>query len=265
MRGSKSEGSSNIEPFFYSLPIRFGRNTNSSYLAGTTASAVFDPEKPKNLTMNNLTHRLHFWKSHPGWFIPFISELYPLTKFQLLLYEDILDWERIKRNAFIKWSDETRDCFNERLRAVATTSHVLFTIDEMPVQINYQPENNPVYREENPDYFTWWRRIVFGVYILPAHYDQDKVMQLIRHFHCGIELENDPLGGLPIPTDFLRERKAYLDWNILSRYWGLCWSYELLQEFEPYWVTEKLIENHTTFNYCLKNDLSDDFIEKVLD
>jgi hypothetical protein len=69
---------------------------------------------------------------------------------------------------------------------------------------------------------------------------------------------------LPIPTRFIREGKEDIEWDLLSRYWGLFWSFELLQEFEEYWITEKLIKNHTAFNYCLKEELNDELIEEVL-
>jgi len=140
----------------------------------------------------------------------------------------------------------------------------LFEVDGMQVTSCYQPQDYRIYREIDPHYFDWWKQINFGIYEIPEKYDEEKVMKLLEHFDCGINLATDPFDCLPIPTRFIRERKDTLPWDMLSRYWGLKWSFELLQEFEQYWVTDKLIENHTAFNYFLKDDLDDDFIEKVL-
>lgn len=140
----------------------------------------------------------------------------------------------------------------------------MFEVDGMQVTSCYQPQDYRIYREIDPHYFDWWKQINFGIYEIPEKYDEEKVMKLLEHFDCGINLATDPFDCLPIPTRFIRERKDTLPWDMLSRYWGLNWSFELLQEFEQYWVTDKLIENHTAFNYCLKDDLDDDFIEKVL-
>jgi len=137
-------------------------------------------------------------------------------------------------------------------------------VDGMQVTSCYQPQDYRIYREIDPHYFDWWKQINFGIYEIPEKYDEEKVMKLLEHFDCGINLATDPFDCLPIPTRFIRERKDTLPWDMLSRYWGLKWSFELLQEFEQYWVTDKLIENHTAFNYFLKDDLDDDFIEKVL-
>ena len=134
----------------------------------------------------------------------------------------------------------------------------------MQVTSCYQPQDYRIYSEIDPHYFDWWKQINFGIYEIPEKYDEEKVMKLLEHFDCGINLATDPFDCLPIPTRFIRERKDTLPWDMLSRYWGLNWSFELLQEFEQYWVTDKLIENHTAFNYFLKDDLDDDFIEKVL-
>lgn len=140
----------------------------------------------------------------------------------------------------------------------------MFEVDGMQVTSCYQPQDYRIYREIDPHYFDWWKQINFGIYEIPEKYDEEKVMKLLEHFDCGINLATDPFDCLPIPTRFIRERKDTLPWDMLSRYWGLNWSFELLQEFEQYWVTDKLIENHTAFNYFLKDDLDDDFIEKVL-
>lgn len=204
------------------------------------------------------------WQSHLNWFVPFISELYPLTKFQLIRYEDILDWKRIIRNDFIKWTDETLECFNDRLQSVEKTNHILFEMDDMQVTSCYQPHDYKIYREDKVDYFSWWKQIDFGIYKLPEQFDEEKVMMVLESFDGGIDLATDPFDCLPIPTRFLRERKDTLPWDLLSRYWGLQWSIELLKEFEDYWVADKLIENHTVFNYCLKDDLNDEFIDQIL-
>lgn len=194
-----------------------------------------------------------------------ITEISTLTKFQLILYEDILDWNRIKANPFIKWSKETKTCFKDRLNEANKHESVLYELEEMVVAVSYQPEKNPIYREDDEEYFMkFWKQIIFGIYVIPVGFNEEALMPLLRKFDCGIELDEDPFDGLPIPTQFIRERKDTLQWDILSRYWGLNWSFELLREFEQYWITDKLINNHTVFNYCLKDDLNDDFIEKVL-
>ena len=144
-----------------------------------------------------MRNKIIFWQSHRNWFIPFISELYPLTKFQLIQYEDILDWERIARNDFIKWTDETLKCFNDRLQLVEKSDHILFAVDGMQVASCYQPQDYSIYREDKTDYFSWWRQIEFGIYRLPEKYDEEKVMKLLEHFDCGINLATDPFDCPP--------------------------------------------------------------------
>lgn len=52
---------------------------------------------------NEIKYKEKFRRNHLDWFIPFVSEFYPLTKFQMLRYEDILDWSRVKANNYIRW------------------------------------------------------------------------------------------------------------------------------------------------------------------
>lgn len=89
-------------------------------------------------------------------------------------------------------------------------------------------------------------------------------MKLIWHFKCSDGLNFKLFKKRPLATKYLVNITEANDWQLLSRYLGLGWSFELLQQFEDYWVTEQLICNHTAFNYCLKNDLDDEFIEKIL-
>ena len=167
---------------------------------------------------------IKYWRKRLNWFIPFISELYPLTKFQLLLYEEILDWDRVVRNDFIHWTEETLLCFDDRLQSIERINHVLFEVDGMQVTSCYQPQDYMIYREIDPYYFDWWKQINFGIYEIPEKHDEEKVMKLLEHFDCGINLATDPFDCLPIPTRFIRERKDTLPWDMLSRYWGLNWS-----------------------------------------
>lgn len=209
------------------------------------------------------TDTSHFWRNHLEWFIPFVSEYYPLSKLQLIQYEELLDWERITRNEFINWTDDVIQCFSDKLPE--PNGHTLFYLEEMPVVVHYQSKEDPVYRTNDiEDYLERWKQIQFGLYI-PEKYNEDAVMLLIRKFNCTVLLNDTPLEGLPIPTSFIEEKKETLDWGMLSRYWGLKWMFELLQQYEDFWVTKYLIENATVFNYCLKESLDDAFIEKVLD
>jgi len=89
-------------------------------------------------------------------------------------------------------------------------------------------------------------------------------MKLIDKFGCVIVPDGDPHSDLPVPTKFIEGGKNHLDWEFLSAYWALKWSFKFLKQFEGYWITEKLIRNHTAFNYCLKEDLDDEFIEMTL-
>ncbi len=209
--------------------------------------------------------KIKFWRKHPNWFISFISELYPLTRFQLIQYEDVLNWNRVVSNPFIKWTDDLNICFSDKLQNAVKKEHVLCEVEGFPIIIDYQLEE-PLFREDNafPDYLEFWKDINFGLYWQPENYNEDAIMTLIKKFECSIELTYDNFDYLPIPTTMLEEEKDELDWDMLSGYWGLRWSFEFLQQFEDYWVTEKLIGNHTAFNYCLKDDLDDEFIEKVL-
>ncbi|AHW62157.1 hypothetical protein SAMN05444285_12348 [Draconibacterium orientale] len=213
-----------------------------------------------------------FWKSHLNWFIPFISELYPLTKFQLLQYEDILDWSRVAINQFITWDKESSDYFQTRIE----NAHVV-----EPRIVGYM-DSNDHYIVRNINLISWnpeyheaiqnneivkskeiWKQIHFGHYKIPNN-AEDKLTLLFNKFDCEINYDDNTFERFPIPTKLIEEDFESVDWERLSGYWGLWWSFELLQKFENYWVTEKLIENHTVFNYCLKDDLNDEFIEMVL-
>jgi len=89
-------------------------------------------------------------------------------------------------------------------------------------------------------------------------------MKLIGHFKCSLALDFRLFKERPLATEYIESRVETIEWDLLSRYFGMDWSFELLQKFEDYWVTEQLIYNHTAFNYCLKDDLDDGFIENVL-
>ncbi|QIA08349.1 hypothetical protein [Draconibacterium halophilum] len=214
-----------------------------------------------------------FWKKHISIFIVFISELYPLTKFQLLQYEEILDWNRIRSNSFIRWDDNMRKIFAARLRSATEIPprDVRIISEEdgelLPgvITLGY-PEANDVYlraEEQTNAEQIYWKDIGFGVYEVPE-YNENAVMLLLTKLNCTLNLGADPFNSLPIPTKFLEERKDTLQWDLLSSYWGLKWSFELLKQFEQYWVWEELQSNHTAFNYCLKDDLDDEFIEMAL-
>lgn len=217
--------------------------------------------------------KITFWHKHLDWFIYYISELYPLTRFQLIQYEELLDWNRIKLNSFIRWDISMKKTFSDRLSQAK--KHSPSSIDvvmedngvKVPVQVTLgYPKAKQIYFRENEQGNSnqfYWKNINFGFYEMPK-YNEEAVMWLIDKFMCGVQINMDPTKSLPIPTKFLEKRKEELDWKFLSGYWALNWSFELLQQFEDYWVTEKLIRNHTAFNYCLKNDLDDGFIEKVL-
>ena len=142
---------------------------------------------------------------------------------------------------------------------------VLAGLADGPVRIHYPGEELEKYRvgTRGPQYFAYWKDITFGIYI-PQKYDEDTLMLLIEAFDCGIELDSDPFGGYHLPVKFLENNKDTMAWDVISHYWELDWSFELLQRFEGYWVTNRLIENHSAFNYCLKDDPDDEFIEKVL-
>ena len=217
--------------------------------------------------------KIKFWQNHFKYFISFISELYPLTKFQLIQYEDILDWSRIKSNPFIRWDREMTDYFLERLdlEEILPPKKVRiafeFEGESYPefIELGYPSAENVYLRPDEQDNSEqiYWKDIGFGIYE-KKQYDEDALMLLINTFDCGIEINADPFCSLSIPTQFLMERKENLTWKKFSGYWGLNWSFELLQQFDEYWDWEELVENHTAFNYCLKDDLDDEFIEKVL-
>lgn len=216
--------------------------------------------------------KIAFWKNHLDWFIPFISELYPLSKFQLIQYEDKLDWNRIAINPFIIWDEQTRACFADRLEKIEELQPsrcLLHKYDEEGyryyIPYNYPPSEK-VYLRKNE----WsavshvsWKSITFGLFE-KREYPENQIMKLIDKFACIIVPDGDPFSDLPVPTKFIEGGKDNMDWEFLSAYWALKWSFKFLKQFEKYWITEKLIRNHTAFNYCLKDDLDDNFIEEVL-
>ena len=220
-----------------------------------------------------MRNKIIFLQSHLNWFIPFISELYPLTKFQLLQYEEILDWSRIKANPFIRWDRNMVNTFLEKLDTVERIPPSGIEIiscefgEFLPARIIFgYPDAENVFlrpQEQTRSDQLNWKDMPFGLYEKQL-YAEDDIMLLIKKFDCKIQIGTDPFVDLHIPTQYLAENKELMDWEYLSGYWGLNWSFELLQEFEQYWITDKLIENHTVFNSCLKNDLNDDFIEKVI-
>jgi len=217
--------------------------------------------------------KCQFWQNHIIYFIQFISELYPLTKFQLLQYEDILDWSRIKSNPFIRWDKLMTDCFQKRLNLAEILPPkkvpIVFEFEGESfseiIELGYLPAEQVYLRpcEQDNTEQKYWKDIGFGIY-QKQQYNEDALMLLINTFDCAIEIGADPFCSLSIPTQFLSERKEYLNWFNFSGYWGLNWSFELLQQFDEYWDWEEIVENHTAFNYCLKDDLDDKFIEKVL-
>lgn len=219
-----------------------------------------------------MRNKIIFWRKHTNWFVSFVSELYPLTKIQLLQYEDILDWNRVAINQFIKWDKESTDCSQDKINNAQTIE---------PRIVRYmESEDHYIVRNINligwiPDYHKAldnndlikskeiWKQIHFGYYKIPDN-AEDKLTLLFDKFDCEINYNDNTFERFPIPTRLIEEDVQSMDWEKLSGFWGLWWSFELLQKFENYWVTEKLIWNHTVFNYCLKDDLDDDFIEKVL-
>ncbi|MBN2828170.1 MAG: hypothetical protein JXQ26_09270 [Tissierellales bacterium] len=212
-----------------------------------------------------MNHRIAFWKNKINWFIPFVSELYPLTKFQLIQYEDRFDWSRVKANQFINWTNDVKDCFADRLSEVEAYDSILYVADGVPIFPGYQSEYNQIFREDGEvEFWRYWYNLLFGFCKIDNAYDEKGIVRLLRSFDCVIELNERPFESLPLPTSFIRERKETLPWETLSRYWGLKWSFAFLEEFQDYWITDRLIQNHTAFNYSLKDDLNDDFIEKVL-
>lgn len=159
-----------------------------------------------------------------------------------------------------------KEIFNDRLAAAKPIEEVLLPGDDIPITIFY-PSYEQVYLREDiklKSQEIYWKDIEFGIYkdLLEDH--DVALMELVSRFDCGFTLEEQLYSTMPIPTQFLEERKNTINWDLPSAYWGLRWSFELLQQFDNYWVTKELIKNHTAFNYCLKNDLDDEFIEKVL-
>jgi len=209
---------------------------------------------------------IKFWRKHLNWFIPFVSELYPLTKFQLLHYEEILDWDRIKSNPFIKWDEKTLSIFQERLNKADR-------IKPSPLDRYYDKPAIPKYPLADAIYFRdneeskgkiFWKDIKFGIGDIGLAGEDDIVMKLKWHFNGSMALNYRMFQERPLSTEYIEKRVDTTEWKLLSRYFGLEWSFELLQRFEDYWDTEQLICNHTAFNYCLKDDLDDEFIENVL-
>lgn len=52
-----------------------------------------------------------FFIKHPNYFIGLLSSYYPLSQFQLNLYKDLLDWNKIAANVNINWDDNILDEF----------------------------------------------------------------------------------------------------------------------------------------------------------
>ncbi len=214
-----------------------------------------------------MNRKIQFWQNHFCWFIPFISEHYPLTKFQLLQYEEILDWDRIKSNPFIHWDNQTKSCFKEKLLDARKIDYSLEVAYDKMMLPNYPSANEFYLREEEKAVGKiYWKDIFFGIQsdFLPL-LDQLR-MNYIWEFGCKTSsfTNHSIFQFTPLTSDFLVKYGSGLEWNLLSRFWDIEWSFELLQQFEDYWVTEQLIHNHTAFNFCLKDDLDDEFIEKVL-
>jgi hypothetical protein len=215
--------------------------------------------------------KVKFWHKHLNWFIPFISEHYPLTKFQLLQYEEILDWDRININPFICWDNQTKSVFQDKLTAANTIDYSLeIAYDDM--MLPKYPSANEVYfrNSEKIDGKLYWKDIFFGIQNDSlAMLDQLRMNYIWEFIHppgfFKLTFTDHALfHHSPITSEYLTENIQRFNWKLLSRYWDLDWSFELLQQFEDYWVTEQLIHNHAAFNYCLKSDLDDEFIEKIL-
>lgn len=207
-----------------------------------------------------------FWQKHLNWFFPFVSEFYPLNKFQLLEYEDILDWDRVKSNPFIKWTEQTKTCFDDKLKLAKKVDYLNLEIYYDKPAIPKYPSADEIYLRD--DEFSkgklFWRDIKFGIGNIGLAGEDDVVMKLIWHFKCSNKLNGYLFKDRPLDIKYLERITEPNDWKLLSRHFGLDWSFELLHQFEEYWDTEQLIFNHTAFNYCLKDDLDDEFIKKVL-
>jgi len=210
--------------------------------------------------------KLNLWRRHLNWFIPFVSEFYPLTRFQLLQYEELLDWSRIKLNPFIRWDEEALITFQDRLSSVEKFVH-------LPLEIYYGKSAIPTYPSADEIYLRaneygegkiFWKDIKFGVGDIGEAGEDDVAMKLIWHFECGDKLSWMLFKDRPLDNNYLEKITEPKYWQLLSRYFGLDWSFVLLEKYENFWDTEQLICNQTVFNYCLKDDLDDEFIEGVL-
>ena len=54
-----------------------------------------------------------FLIKHPNYFLGLLSSYYPLSQFQLSLYKDLLDWNKISANENINWDDIILDEFKD--------------------------------------------------------------------------------------------------------------------------------------------------------
>jgi len=189
--------------------------------------------------------KIQFWLKHLNWFIPFVSEFYPLNKFQLLQYEDLWDWDRIKSNTFITWTEQIKDCFKDKLNTATATNYLTFEVCYGDPVVNKYPSADEIYlrQEDKSQDKIFWKDINFGIHNIGDACEDDVKMKLIWEFKCSMDLNYQLFKERPLTANYIENKKFNIEWKLLSRYFGLEWSFELLQQFEIYWITEQLICN----------------------
>lgn len=159
---------------------------------------------PKGASQRNQC--ILFSLRHPKYFIDLISYKYPLQKYQLIKYKDILNWPLVSENIAINWtydlisSSKNNICWDDF--TVNKSAFKDFTLlDSFSDMINWNNETNASTIAKNE--------------------------------------------GLPWTIDFIEKYKSKLDFYELSSNKGVKWSDQLIEKFNEHWALENLGQNES--------------------
>lgn len=76
-----------------------------------------------NMELRKRNDITSFFIKHPNYFIGLLSSYYPLSQFQLNLYKDLLDWNKIAANENINWSLDILNEFHDTINWGSLTTN----------------------------------------------------------------------------------------------------------------------------------------------
>jgi hypothetical protein len=238
----------------------------------------------------NEGQKIEFWTSNEMLFLHWISKYYPINKHVFLEHIKLWDWNTICENPFIKWdssmiqssvkdivwknfcltnklpySDDSDIEFYQNVHWNSFGEQLLDSFKKDIVESYFQEApNKHILINHDSEYIVPvipYKNIQFSkrTYRL-TKVEEDNLMRLVYNTDSEFKQQDVAL----IPERYLNFHYQNLNWEELSKNPNLPWSFGLIFEFEYLWHYENLIHNKAAFQYTLKEDLNDEFLDKVL-